>query len=332
MKPKLYLHIGHSKVASSSIQSYMDNNIDAIRRAGYLVANIDGHFPTSGPIASCPVGILQQARNAGPRGIELVEARLQELLETIDEKSQFSKAIISAENLCNPGFEPMYARAREDFEVQLIYYIRRQDEWLVSAWKQWGIKSGKNLREFCQQGTASRYPAFAATINRWEPLVDSMHVRPLHSSVLDGGLVTADFASAVGLDPTTLRDTGVSNPSFDAAVLEMLSKNPYLFEHSDDNRMFDFLTEFLSPEIKPMRAELDWHTRMSICRYFEAENRKLLARFFPTGDYEEIFSLPEAGFDLQPPQPQELLYRFLGLQMRALMDMHTEIKRLRNRL
>lgn len=331
MKPKLYLHIGHSKVASSSIQAYIDANIDAIRAAGFLVADVDGQFPTRGPIFSCPVGMLQQAWQSGAQGVEIVNERMRELLRLL-QGGRFDKAIVSAENLCNPRFELMFVEASRLFEIHLIYYIRRQDEWLVSAWKQWGIKSGKSLKEFCMHGVQTRYPAFTHAIRRWEPMAATMHVRPLHASALAGGSVTSDFATALGLDPGRLREVGVANPSFDAAVLDVLRRNPFLFEHTDDNRMFDFLTEFLPAEIQPMRPVLDAETRGSICRYFEAENRELCRRFFPDVDFERIFGAQAHNGSQQPVPPQDLLYRYLGLQLRALMDMHHELRELRQRL
>ncbi|MGE3174500.1 MAG: hypothetical protein AB7O97_17855 [Planctomycetota bacterium] len=330
MKPKLFLHIGHSKVASSSIQAFQDANIDYMRSQGFLVADMEGTFPTEGPVFSCPVGVLQTARDAGPEGFELLHVRLRDLHETLTRRrSKFDRAVISAENLCNPRFELMFEPMRELFDMHLIYYIRRQDEWLISAWKQWGIKSGKNLKEYCMQGTQSRYPAYTASIDRWAPLVQTMHVRPLHASTLHDGSITADYAHALGLDGAKMQHTGISNPSFDAAVLDVLSRNPYLFEHPDDDRIFHFLTEFLPKEIKPMRAILDWEVRTGICRFFEEENRALHQRFFPDADYDKLFSPHEFNGGQQPTPPQQLLYRFLGLQLRALMNMHQELKDLR---
>jgi hypothetical protein len=272
--------------------------------------------------------MLQQAWQAGEQGVKVVDERMRGLLKML-QGGRFDKALISAENLCNPRFEKMFVEASKLFEIHLIYYIRRQDEWLMSAWKQWGIKAGKSLKEFCMGGVQSRYPAFTHAIQRWEPLAATMHVRPLHPSVLQGGSVTTDFARALGLEPAKLKDVGVANPSFDAAVLDVLRRNPYLFNHPDDNRMFDFLTEFLPDEIKPMRTILDWETRAAICRYFEAENRELCKRFFPDANFDKVFGPHEQNGGQQPPPPQDLLYRFLGLQLRALMDMHKELRELR---
>ena len=78
-----------------------------------------------------------------------------------------------------------------------------------------------------------------------------------------------------------------------------------------------------------MRTILDWETRAAICRYFEAENRELCKRFFPDANFDKVFGPHEQNGGQQPPPPQELLYRFLGLQLRALMDMHQELRELR---
>ena len=44
-----------------------------------------------------------------------------------------------------------------------------------------------------------------------------------------------------------------------------------------------------------------------------------------------IFS-NEIDGSVKAPPPQDLLYRFLGLQLRGLMDMHKELKELRARV
>lgn len=332
MKPRLYLHIGHSKVASSSIQAFLDANIAAIRAKAGLVADLEFRFPTTGPIKANPVGALQRMCDTGPEGKALLHQRLHELHRTLTApRSRFDHAIISAENLCNPPFHTLFEPVRELFDVHLVYYIRRQDEWLLSAWKQWGVKQGQSVEAFCLQGTKTRYPAFTVAIQRWEPLVSRLHVRPLHASALADGSVTADFAKAIGLTDQNLEHPGISNPSFDAAVLEVLSHNSYLFQHRDDDRVFDFLGAFLSKEHKPMRAVLEGAARLQLCSYFEAENRALQQRFFPDTDYDTIFGVEPSDAEQCKPAEKDLLMRFLGLQLRGIMDLSARVQELEKR-
>jgi hypothetical protein len=332
MKPRLYLHIGHSKVASTTIQALLDANIAAIRAKAGLVADLEFRFPANGPIKANPVGALQDMCDGGNEGKALLHQRLTELHRVLTApRRRFDHAIVSAENLCNPPFHELFEPAKELFDVHLVYYIRRQDEWLLSAWKQWGVKQGQSVDAFCLEGTTTRYPAFTVAIQRWEPLATNIHVRPLHASALVDGSVTHDFAKAIGLDGKTLEHPGISNPSFDAAVLEVLRHNSYLFQHRDDDRVFDFLGEFLSKEHKPMRAVLEGKTRKTLCNYFEAENRALQQRFFPETDFDVIYGVDSAAAEPPPPTDKDMLLRFLGLQLRGIMDLQARIGQLEQR-
>lgn len=333
MKPTLYLHIGHSKVASTSIQDFLEANLEALRDRGYLVADLEFQFPTTGKSAANPVGELERLKDLGDAGANEVANRMRALHAALTAKgSRFDKAIISAENLCNPGFAEMFATTLDLFDVRLIYYIRRQDEWLISAWKQWGVKVGKSLDDFCLEGTATRYPAFTVCLKRWEKFAASVHLKPLHKSALSEGSVTKDFARAIAMPPHGLHHPGIRNASFDASVLEVLRFSPHLFQHRDDDRMFRFLESFLSKEVEPMRSILTHETKLRLFQYFETENRSLHARFFPEADFDAVFGIGSAEKQDAPPTSPELMVRFLGLQLRGLMDLQQRVDELEKQL
>jgi hypothetical protein len=333
MKPTLYLHIGHSKVASTSIQDFLEANLDALRDRGYVVADLEFQFPTTGSQAANPVGELERLKAMGEAGAHEVAKRMRTLHAELTAKgSRFDKAVISAENLCNPGFAELFASTLELFDVKLVYYIRRQDEWLISAWKQWGVKAGKSLDEFCLEGTATRYPAFTVCLKRWEKFAASVHLKPLHKSALSEGSVTKDFARAIAMPAHGLHHPGIRNASFDASVLEVLRFSPHLFQHRDDDRMFRFLESFLSKEIEPMRSILTHETKQRLFHYFESENRSLHGRFFPEADFDAVFGIGSAEKQDAPPTSPELMVRFLGLQLRGLMDLQQRVDELEKQL
>jgi hypothetical protein len=71
MRIPLYLHIGHPKVASSSIQVALAQNLDALRAEGYLVADADLQFPETGPLNGFPITLVVELcePNCGPRTV-----------------------------------------------------------------------------------------------------------------------------------------------------------------------------------------------------------------------------------------------------------------------
>ena len=56
--------------------------------------------------------------------------------------------ILSAENLANPQMAPLFAGLDNEFEVDVIFYLRPQFQWIPSAWKQWELKRGMSLNDF----------------------------------------------------------------------------------------------------------------------------------------------------------------------------------------
>lgn len=329
MRPRLFLHIGHSKVGSSTVQAFLARNIDKVREQGFLVANEDGTFPATGPCNANPLDILQSARDNGTAAQQIFQERFRALhTEMQAADCPFDKLIISAENLCNPRFEPLFEPVRKLFEIHILYYIRRQDEWVASAWKQWGVKGGMTLLQFCQRSLTGPvpYPSYMAVINRWEPLADHMHVRPLHASVLHKSNIIGDFAHAIGLDTSDCLAVHRANKTVDASILEVLSHSPFLFEHADDDRTFTFLRDFLPQGVPAMRTTIDWDIRSRIIRLFRNENQELIRRFFPEGKYSEIFGLDEVEMGAKSLPRSKLLARFLGLQLRGLKGLHSDLK------
>ena len=75
----MFLHIGHSKVGSSSLQAFLSRNIDKVRKQGFLVANGDGTLPKSGPCDANPLDVLQSARDEGPDAQRLFHDHFQRL-------------------------------------------------------------------------------------------------------------------------------------------------------------------------------------------------------------------------------------------------------------
>ena len=58
MKPPLYLHIGHGKVASSTIQAALRQQAGPLRQDGFLIADGNLDFPEDGPVDGVPVDYL----------------------------------------------------------------------------------------------------------------------------------------------------------------------------------------------------------------------------------------------------------------------------------
>jgi hypothetical protein len=129
--PRLVLHPGHPKCGSSSIQHALLSNIKALEERGVI-------FP-----AQRPNRIFRQACERPDSAI------LAEWLKGILAKTRRAggdTVVISAED---PGVRRLITEGRPIQElfrrcfrtVDVIYYVRRQDDWMVSQWQQWVIST-----------------------------------------------------------------------------------------------------------------------------------------------------------------------------------------------
>ena len=86
--------------------------------------------------------------------------------------------------------------------VQVIYYIRKQDDWLLSAWQQWGHKTGKLLDAWVDYCLLSHLPSFLWNANHFQEIygASSLSVVPMHRTALLNGALVADFYQRLGID------------------------------------------------------------------------------------------------------------------------------------
>ncbi len=61
------------------------------------------------------------------------------------ERAGLKAVICSAENMGAPWAASHVAVAQKYFDCQVIAYLRRQDDWMLSSWAQWQFKRGESL-------------------------------------------------------------------------------------------------------------------------------------------------------------------------------------------
>ena len=124
-RPRLYLHIGHPKTGTTSIQNYLLQQADRLLAQGYL-------YPRAGRRNAAqavhfrlfPITYYHQdEENRAPQ----VLAKFRE-----EVARHTPKAVIVS---CETSFAEDTAYLKEafaDFDVRILYYIRRQDLWIAS--------------------------------------------------------------------------------------------------------------------------------------------------------------------------------------------------------
>lgn len=210
----LYLHVGTHKTGTSALQTFLT------RRPGAMDAN-GIHY-----LKSClGQGIAQHPlswaiRGVHGRGMEVWDEARAEL-----KGSSQPVQVISSE-----GFwftDP--ARVREQLEglddVRVVIYLRRQDKYLQSLYKQ-GVTSGRKQDFATWRSSMAFRGDYVSVVREWAAAFgkDSIVIRPYER---DGGRVdvTADFfANVLGIDMSTelaKRKQKMHNPSPRRELLEL---------------------------------------------------------------------------------------------------------------
>ncbi len=216
---KLILHIGSNKTGSSSIQQFLARNRKRLARRGIS-------FPTAGATVygnhSRMARDLQRYCSGVSPGAEawdefVIEART----------TSSHMVVVSGEAFWTFGpngepFQLLTESVRDLFdEVNILCYLRRQDEYLRSCYVQ-GLRSGRTAENFedyvesAVNGDRRWSFDYADRLAHWAEQFGADHlvIRPFEKAQMHGDGLVADFASACGIETgrlkTRLRDKNVS--------------------------------------------------------------------------------------------------------------------------
>jgi len=213
--------------------------------------------------------------------------------------SQVYTFVISAENLSSRPTRSLHDIFSKYFNVKkVLYYIRRQDEYLLSAWQQWGHKSGKKFAEYCQVQLRIGHPTYAANAKMLESHYGKgiLEVAPFSRNAFHNENLISDFLVKTGLDKlSNLKSTvSVENVSLSPLVCDYLAQFPEIYTSAHDNYPKVNLERFRSSEpwlFEPGNDYLSGSMRRSILNHFDDVNRNLHAAYFPDIPFDLLFGL-----------------------------------------
>ena len=144
---RIILHIGQIKTGSSALQEFLYNNREKLAKQGvcyYEELHIYNGFPGK-PNASLWSPDMPYLKE---RGLDKdVEEHVKEELENLRQTIQKNDTVILSNEAYFVRREVFYERIKNDLgemtdnpEIKITVYLRRQDEWALSAWKQY-VKS-----------------------------------------------------------------------------------------------------------------------------------------------------------------------------------------------
>jgi hypothetical protein len=319
----LLIHAGFAKCGSASIRTALFQNFRRLQRDNVFVFDKDLRIArTAADLIGTPIWCLEQARKHSENLTRRLSAEIAPLLK----RKRQHLAILSAENLANPGMADLLAGLDSQCDVSVIFYLRPQLQWIPSAWKQWGLKMGASLSDFVAQSVDTRTPAFKREIESWKSTLPAanIHVRFFVPELLAGGNPAHDFFNLLGLSEKGYKfESEARNPSLDVSVLHVLSKNPHLFSDVHDNSLTLPLTRALSKNFRSTNIQMlsaEQEARIEEC--FQDENRWLLNTYCTDADVDRIYRMhfmpSKAETRYSNMTESELIYRCLGIILESI--------------
>jgi hypothetical protein len=323
VRSRLLIHAGFAKCGSASIRTALFQNFRKLQKDNVFVFDKDLRIArTTADLIGTPIWCFEQARKHSENLTRRLSA---EIAPRLKRKGQHL-AILSAENLANPGMADLLAGLDSQCDVSVVFYLRPQLQWIPSAWKQWGLKMGASLSDFVAQCVDTRTPAFKRDIESWKSTLPAanIHVRFLIPELLAGSNPAHDFFNLLGLSEKGYEfESEARNPSLDVSVLHVLSKNPHLFSDVHDNSLTLPLTRALSKKFRATNIQMlsaEQEARIEEC--FRDENRWLLNTYCNDADVDRIYRMhfmpSKAETRYSDMTESELIYRCLGIILESI--------------
>jgi hypothetical protein len=249
-KTEIYIHIGTGKTGTSAIQAFLNANRDK------LIKNHDCLYPdfrsnTFTRLLSGSQGQHNHCPVFRKENWDTCEERMRDLLSWI-KRTHFKKIVISCEFLMrNPEFVHLFSRVFQGdagIRCVIIAYIRRQDFYYESAWKQWLHVRYENIQEYVERHTLY----WDLYLDMWADAfgVENIVVHPYEKQQLPEGL-TNDFLRIIGINPLSEiwnepeKNNLNTNRGFTRDIIELMQLNRDFNKNKKDNRLNIFFDRYL---------------------------------------------------------------------------------------
>jgi hypothetical protein len=242
-------------------------------------------------------------------------------------RERVNTVVVSAENLIGyPTLPKHLATLSDRFDISVIAYVRRQDDFLASAWQQWFCKVHADLWAWTLRAVR-RHGHWFAQLAPWleafgrDRVTVRLYPPPGH------GDAVRDFFEASRLPTDALASMGnarvEANPSFGSAVQHLIEGNTALFKSHTDNEFFDALYALLGDAANRQPGEhlYSAEQRAAIMEHYEAGNESLRQAFF-AAQPAPLFPL---ATEERPQSPASARRPVTVEQLREAVDVLTQM-------
>ncbi len=316
-RPRLIIHIGAGKCGSSAIQQFLVENAESLLDEGFLVP---GRYLDPKPEGCGQHLAYFEDGITSPDFVDEVTAKLAGLHDYAAEHG-LGAVVLSAENLINPkGFVELFVPSQALFDITIVAYVRRQDDFVISAWQQWQIKQHDDFWEYYRRHRGG--VNWHRQLEPWKKNYgrSAMLVRRYSPTALIDGDVVVDFCSVLGVDPARRTRPPQANRSLHERFNPMIARyRRELFSSIHDNRFYTFLGEVLGEHAyRDYRGSmvLTLSERRMVLDDHDAVNELLRAEYFPELGDEPLFPPPrpaDVHIPSEPPMDEATELSYLAM-------------------
>lgn len=340
----IYFHIGPGKTGSTAIQAFLVNNRDLLfsEHSCLYPDIVSGDFK-KGPL-------INHTNMFMTAPLEAIYDKVQKVIQYCEENS-VSKLVFSDEALFQtpPGCQKVlhlvdHLLTYENVTLKAISYLRRQDNWLESAWSQWGIKMFDSIDEYVNAVMSGNMLDWDTVLDTWAGKISiaNVLVGVYEKQQLPDGIIS-DFLAKVGIDMTRTNwneapktDVNRENFGISAEVIRFLTYCKAFYKNVDDTALVDLLSKKLGKDIqrKPYEAHaiLSPKKRLSVLAKMESVSNKIARKYLNREDGALFYDAwPDPNETWEPPRnlDVEILSK---ISATIINEQQTEINRLSERI
>jgi hypothetical protein len=291
IKTKIYIHIGLPKTGSSAVQYFCFTNRELLKKEGvfYPQTALDGiahHF-------------LPASINGRNFKTDIPFARFIDDIFSEEDYAAGQIILLSSEAFHNIREGKEIARLKEglqDYDVKIIVYLRRQDKWVQSAYKQ-SIKSHRSrskdkIEQFCKAGHLKKTLNFSRFLFKWEKAFgfENIIVRVYEEEQMPEGLYQ-DFLQILNIriDNSYYTPDSVINPSLLPFTLNLLRLFNYLPLGTRTHNVLVKMLLKISASLNGIRflreqTLLTPETRRDLIKSYSDANKEIAERYLKRED------------------------------------------------
>ncbi len=329
---KLILHIGGAKCGSSAIQRYNAVHRDRLaKERGILVP--DTALQLKGPFTGEQIFFFERMRRDKNNGAKTVTQRIRQLKRYMHVHS-LGTLIISAENLINlGGCEKLFAECAAEFDVEIVCYARRQDQYFASAWQQWHLKTYASPQDYVK-ARLGLDANWTKMLEPWEKQFDTatFNVRLFQRDMLEDQDIVADFYKTAGLGGL-LEGTKsiVANKSFSEHLGDLACRVQDVFDSPHDNVFYEIMADAIGDKAFKQSSGshvFSFQERQDILGAYDDCNAKLRAKYFPDLDADVPLFKPPTEKDVVVKSEEEKRKAEVDLLTRAVFGLLQQARKM----